>query len=106
MERLSEINKEKMMFTVDTVSAASDLEKEIIFHEPHYYRGDVSDYMIRSTQSRVKNRGLSFPAHHTPDIKRGDIIIESDLSKKERKLPLQARRGKGEMNLPCTKDCF
>ncbi|MFD1388770.1 DUF871 domain-containing protein [Oceanobacillus oncorhynchi subsp. oncorhynchi] len=79
MRRLSEINKEKMTFAVDTVSTASDLEKEIIFHEPHFYRGDVSDYMIRSTQSRVKYRGHSFPAHHTPDIKRGDVIIESDL---------------------------
>jgi hypothetical protein len=35
--------------------------------------------MLRSTQSRVKYKGESFPAVNTPDIKRGDILIDSDL---------------------------
>lgn len=53
--------------------------RKILFDEPHFYRGDVSDYMIRSTQSRVKYRGEAFPPHNTTDIKRGDVVIESEL---------------------------
>ena len=35
--------------------------------------------MIRSTQSRVKYKGTPFPPKNTRDIKRGDILIDSDL---------------------------
>ncbi|MGL4849246.1 MAG: phospho-sugar glycosidase domain-containing protein, partial [Clostridium sp.] len=38
-----------------------------------------SDYVIRSTQSRVKYKGESFPPAYTPDMVKGDVMIESDL---------------------------
>ncbi|MBU8595984.1 DUF871 domain-containing protein [Shouchella clausii] len=79
LKRLSQINKEKLTFNLELVDSVSDLEKKILFDEPHFYRGDVSDYMIRSTQSRVKYRGEAFPPHNTTDIKRGDVVIESEL---------------------------
>ncbi|MCR8849786.1 MupG family TIM beta-alpha barrel fold protein [Rossellomorea sp. SC111] len=79
MQILSELNTSKLTFTVETHETTTDLEKTIIFEEPHFYRGDVSDYMIRSTQSRVKYRGREFAPHNNVDIKRGDIIIENDL---------------------------
>lgn len=79
LKSLSQINKEKLTFTVDLNEGISDLEKTIVLEEPHFYRGDVSDYMIRSTQSRVKYRGQEFKPHHTQDMKKGDIVIENDL---------------------------
>ena len=35
--------------------------------------------MARSTQSRVKYKGESFPPYNLVDIKRGDILIDTDL---------------------------
>ncbi|MCM3478476.1 MULTISPECIES: DUF871 domain-containing protein [Bacillaceae] len=81
LRMLSLINKEKITFNIEIAETTTELEKKIIFDEPHFYRGDVSDYMIRSTQSRVKYRGQSFPPHNTRNIKRGDLIIENDLYK-------------------------
>jgi len=76
---LSQLNKEKLTFNVEFNESVTELDKKIILEEFHYNRGDVSEYMLRSTQSRVKYKGESFPAVNTPDIRRGDILIDSDL---------------------------
>ncbi|WZU02581.1 DUF871 domain-containing protein [Erysipelothrix sp. D19-032] len=53
--------------------------KKIVLEEPHFNRGDVNDYLLRSTMSRVKYKGQGFPVFNAPKmIKRGDIVIESD----------------------------
>lgn len=55
-----------------------EIEQKILFEELHFHRGDQNEYMIRSTQSRVKYKGHHFPLFHAPAvIHRGDIIIES-----------------------------
>ncbi len=52
------------------------IEKQIILNEPHFNRGDISDYLIRSTQSRVKYKNENFPEKNNPnEIKKGQIII-------------------------------
>ncbi|MGL4656183.1 MAG: DUF871 domain-containing protein [Sarcina sp.] len=79
LKALSELNKEMLEFTVELNSEIRDIEKTIVLDEFHYNRGDNSEYMARSTQSRVKYKGTPFPAYNTPDIKRGDILIDSDL---------------------------
>ena len=79
LKALSELNKEMLEFTVELNPEIRDIEKTIVLDEFHYNRGDNSEYMARSTQSRVKYKGTSFPAYNTPDIKRGDILIDSDL---------------------------
>ncbi|HEX9026805.1 MAG TPA: MupG family TIM beta-alpha barrel fold protein, partial [Clostridium sp.] len=79
LKTLSELNKEKLTFKIEFNKSATELDKKIVLEEVHYNRGDVSEYMLRSTQSRVKYKDESFPAVNTPDIKRGDILIDSDL---------------------------
>ncbi|WP_074011026.1 DUF871 domain-containing protein [Numidum massiliense] len=79
LQRLSEVNREMISLAVTLHEGVTDLERKIVFDEFHFYRGDVSDYMIRSTQSRVKYRGQPFPPHNTQPIRRGDILIENDL---------------------------
>lgn len=79
LKELSEINRDIITFDVELVSGISDVERKIVLEESHFNRGDISAYMIRSTQSRVKYKNYSFKAFHTPDIKRGDILIDSDL---------------------------
>ena len=79
LKALSELNKEMLEFTVELNEDIKEIEKIIVLDEFHYNRGDNSEYMARSTQSRVKYSGTPFPAYNTPDIKRGDILIDSDL---------------------------
>lgn len=69
---------DKLSFKLHIHESATELERKIIFQEPHFYRGDVSDYLIRSTQSRVKYKNEEFKPGNTPHIKRGDILIENE----------------------------
>jgi len=79
LEAISRINKEKLTFDVVLVDNIPEIEKKIVLEELHFNRGDVSDYLIRSTQSRVKYKGHEFVPFNTPDIKRGDILIDTSL---------------------------
>jgi hypothetical protein len=79
LEALASVSKSMKTLKVDILPTASALERKIVLEELHFNRGDISDYLIRSTQSRVKYKGESFPVQYTPDLVVGDIIIESDL---------------------------
>ena len=48
----------------------SNLEKKIVLEEEHFNRGDVSDYVIRSTMSRVHFKDREFPPHNTSKIEK------------------------------------
>jgi hypothetical protein len=102
LRTLSEINKEKLVFNVELLDDVPDLEKKIILEEFHLNRGDVSEYMLRSTQSRVKYKGSSFKVFNIPDIKRGDILIDSDLYTRyagELQVALKDMTNKGKTNV-------
>lgn len=79
LAELSRVDKYMPEFAITFVDGIPELEKKIVLEEIHFNRGDVSDYVIRSTQSRVKYKGHDFPPFHTPDIKPGDVLIESSL---------------------------
>lgn len=70
LKRLSDLRNEPITFDAKLF--------DDITEEPHFYRGDLSEYMIRSSQSRVKYKDESFPVHHTIAIKRGDILIDNE----------------------------
>lgn len=72
------MRKDLVEFDVNLCNGVSEVEKKILFEEIHFNRGDISEYMIRSTQPRVKYKGHKFELFNVPDvIKRGDIVIES-----------------------------
>lgn len=102
LKSLSELNKEKLTFTVEFNEFARDLDKKIVLEEYHYNRGDVSEYMIRSTQSRVKYKNESFPPVNTPNIQKGDILIDSDLYTRyagELQIALKEMKNEGKTNV-------
>ncbi len=67
-------------FGVELVDGLSEVEKSIVLDELHFNRGDISSYLIRSTQSRVKYKGHNFELFNAPEmIRRGDVVIESSL---------------------------
>lgn len=53
----------------------TELEKKIILEELHSYRGDRSDYLLRSTQTRVKYKAENFPVREVETVIAGDIVI-------------------------------
>lgn len=74
------VNMKKNMVTFDIMlnEETPEVERKILFEEIHFNRGDFSDNLLRSTQSRVKYKGHKFDLFNAPEIiKRGDIIIES-----------------------------
>lgn len=78
LEEIKKVSLDCVSFKVHANHNASPIEKVIMFEEFHFNRGDINEYTIRSTQSRVKYKGESFPLYNpVAMIKRGDIIIES-----------------------------
>ena len=102
LRALSEINMEMLEFNVELIDDIRDLDKKIVLDEFHFNRGDASEYMARSTQSRVKYKGESFPPYNVVDIKRGDILIDTDLYTRyagELQLALKDMKNTGKTNV-------
>lgn len=102
LKKLSEIDRYIPEFSVKFVKGVPELEKKIVLEELHFNRGDVSDYVIRSTQSRIKYSGHDFPPFNTPDLERGDVIIESSLYKRyagELQIALRPMKNSGKTNV-------
>lgn len=79
LEKIKDLSLSKVALKVKLEDSINDLMKNIVLNEDHFYRGDHSEYIIRSTQSRVKYNGCNFPLVNTPDlIKKGDVIIEGN----------------------------
>ncbi|MCR8967775.1 DUF871 domain-containing protein [Streptococcus zalophi] len=80
LETCVEIFKENCIsLDVKSIVSLTPIEKEII-QFPHHYRGDRSDYVIRSTQPRLVFAEESIPKRQdNKDVRRGSIIIDNDL---------------------------
>lgn len=76
---LKEIDKDILTLKVKLIDGLPKMERKIVLEEPHFSRGDVSEYMIRSTESRVKYKDYDFQLINPKDIKKGDILIDSSL---------------------------
>lgn len=79
LRALGGMDKDILTLEVDLIEELPQLERKIILEEVHVNRGDVSEYLIRSTQSRVKYRDYHFKLMNPRDIKKGDILIDSSL---------------------------
>ena len=79
IEALKNLNLQMVTFEVEEVSESlSEVERKILFEELHFNRGDINEYMIRSTQSRVKYKDHTFTLINPQETLRpGDIVIES-----------------------------
>jgi hypothetical protein len=68
------------MVTMRVTEAAdlSEADKKVLYNQPQMYRGDRSDYVLRSTQTRVIYKQEDFPAKNTVPIRRGDLLIDNN----------------------------
>ena len=79
MKKISEIKPVIMPFSIDFEASATELDNKIVFEEEHYQRGDVNDFLVRSTQPRVKYKNFEIPVGNTQKvIKKGAIVIGND----------------------------
>lgn len=79
LKTLGNMSKDILTLNVDIIENLPETERNILLEELHFNRGDVSEYMIRSTQSRVKYKNHNFELINPKDMEKGDIIIESSL---------------------------
>jgi hypothetical protein len=77
-------------------------ERVCLFESDHSYRGDRSDYILRSTMTRVWYKEKDFPAHDTDTIRRGDVLIGNvnfGQYKGETQIALQEMPNAGQINV-------
>lgn len=63
---------------VKTISDITKDEKKVLFAQMHRYRGDRSEYILRSTQTRVIYKDLPFEPHNTVAIEPYDLLIDNN----------------------------
>lgn len=100
--KVSKLNMDMLELKLKLVPGVPDIQRCIILDELHFNRGDVSEYLIRSTQSRVKYKNYDFPVFNTPDIKRGDVLIDSSLYERyagELQIALKDMKNTGKTNV-------
>ncbi|WP_249628672.1 DUF871 domain-containing protein [Streptococcus uberis] len=90
------------VFPVKVQQELSAVEKEILLDNQHLYRGDKSDYMIRSSQPRVLYKDHSIEPFNTIPIKRGMVTIgnnDAGQYKGELQIALKDRPNDGRQNV-------
>ncbi len=102
LKALSALSKEVITLDVKAHSNITELEKEIASSNLHMYRGDTSEYMIRSTMMRIKYKNESIKPNNAVNIEFGDVTIDNDnyaRYKGEVHIALQAMRNDGNVNV-------
>lgn len=101
-ESLAKIIPGKINFKINKEYQLSEAEETILHYTNHMVRGDISDYMRRSTMTRVIYKDSSVPAQNTRNLRRGDIIIvnnEYSRYKGELQIVLKDMENEGSKNV-------
>lgn len=76
LRALSQVNKYQLELNVEILDNTSDIEKQIMFNEQHFRRGDITHEVVRSTEVRKKYGHHDMVLHdHKDAFERGDIVI-------------------------------
>lgn len=97
-----ELERPKLTMFVSLEDGVTAVEREIVAF-PHTYRGDISDYVLRSTQSRLVFRQETIPARqHSGQVRRGTVLIDNDAYgryKGELQIALQSLKVSPKVNI-------
>lgn len=102
LEALSLLMDGKLTFRLEVEEKNSDVENKIIYEFEHNVRGDMGDYMARSTFPRITYAKEDIPPHNTRDVKRGDVVVlnnEYGRYKGELHIVLQDMKNDGNKNV-------
>ncbi|BDR58254.1 DUF871 domain-containing protein [Xylocopilactobacillus apicola] len=79
LEKLSNIDRYQVEFTIETTENNNRVENQILFDNQHVRRGDINEMTIRSTQVRKKYEAeKNLPHDHNQTFERGDVVIGND----------------------------
>lgn len=67
-----------LSFRVEEEVPLSGTERKILYEAAHFVRGDMSEYMARSTQPRIEYASGSISPRNTRDMEPGDVVILND----------------------------
>ena len=101
-EAAAAFNASQPIVRVIADAGLTDTERKIIFDSQHTYRGDHSDYVLRSTMTRVWYKDEDVPARHTVPIHKGDVLVmnnEYAQYKAETQIALQNLENNGRVNV-------
>lgn len=87
---------------VDVADDITEDERICLFDNLHSYRGDRSEYILRSTMTRIYYKDKPFPAHNTKDMTRGDVLIDNvgyGQYKGETQIALKEMKNDGRVNV-------
>lgn len=76
---LSNLNRNILELYINLEVNLPEVEKKVLFDTLHFNRGDISEYMIRSTMPRVYYSEYDFKLFNPREIEPGDILIDSNL---------------------------
>ncbi len=66
------------VFNVVEEEGIGEVEQEILYDGIHMVRGDITPYMIRSSESRTKFKDHEFTPYNVKDrINRGDVLVDN-----------------------------
>lgn len=103
LKTLGSMDRDILSFNVELEDGISEVERKIILDEIHFNRGDVSEYVVRSTLSRVKYKGNYFKLLNPKKvIKKGDILIPTSLYERyagELQVALRDMENSGKTNV-------
>ncbi len=75
LKAISEISRGIIEFDLELLNP-TELEQKIIFEHEHFNRGDINDYMVRSTMCRVTHKNEDNEPHDTSNVlTKGTVII-------------------------------
>lgn len=75
LKALGELDPYQLELEIELSEGVSDVEKHILLKEKHIRRGDISEYMIRSTEVRKKHVNSDIPIRDYDAQNVGDIVI-------------------------------
>ncbi|EPF07610.1 DUF871 domain-containing protein [Bacillus toyonensis] len=75
LEKLGNLNRYMLQLKVHFVDEATEVEKKATLQELHVRRGDITEYMVRSTEVRKKYKDYDFPVRESVLQERGQVVI-------------------------------
>lgn len=77
-DSLSKILEGKVNLKINKEYKLSEAEEKILYDNDHFVRGDLSDFMRRSSMTRVKYKAETIAPQNTRALKKGDVVILND----------------------------
>src|SRR5699024_9891121 len=75
---LGSLNRDLLELDVAFMPEATKLEQTVVENEMHIRRGDISEYMTRSTEVRKSYQDHRFEPGRTEKLAKGDVVIGND----------------------------